>query len=253
MFGGSFRNGTRNSNRYLHYFDDLSANGYTVISIDYRLGLKDVQPKNMQEIIAAMKYAIDIAVEDLYDATLFILKNAPKWKVDVQKIVISGSSAGAVSVLQAEYERCNQTPLAARLPDGFRYAGVIGFAGAILSSGDLRCNTQPAPVLLLHGDCDRTVPFGKLTFEGVNMNGSQEIARQLHDAGMPYCLYQFVGAKHEIADRPMEDNLPEIRRFLHLWVLNGQSLMADTLIQNTDKKEPCHTITMEDFILSNFK
>ncbi|MDR1864393.1 MAG: alpha/beta hydrolase [Bacteroidales bacterium] len=253
MHGGSFRGGARDAKSYLACFDDLAAHGYTVLSIDYRLGLKNAKPKNMQEIIAALKHAVDMAVEDLYDASRFVLEHAGEWKIDAQKIVIGGSSAGAIAVLQAEYERCNQTEAAARLPHGFRYAGVIGFAGAVLSQGDLQCREQPAPALLFHGDCDRTVPFDRLAVDKVNMLGSQEIARQLQEAGAPCCLYRYVGSGHEIANRPMTDNLPEIRRFLELWVINRQPLIWNIQVQGAERKAPCPTLQLEDFIQSNFK
>ena len=73
--------------------------------------------------------AVNIAVEDLFSATLFVLENAEQWQIDTEKIITSGSSAGAISVLQAENAICNRTSSAAVLPQGFNYAGVISYAG----------------------------------------------------------------------------------------------------------------------------
>ena len=72
-----------------------------------------------------MQHAIDTAVEDFYDATGFVINQSSDWNIDVEQIVASGSSAGAITVLQAEYDLCNGHELAKRLPTGFNYAGVI--------------------------------------------------------------------------------------------------------------------------------
>ena len=38
-FGGGFSHGSRNNERYLPYFEMLLAQGFDVVSIDYRLGM----------------------------------------------------------------------------------------------------------------------------------------------------------------------------------------------------------------------
>ena len=40
MFGGGFFSGARNETYLLDYFRTLTGNGYTVVAIDYRLGMK---------------------------------------------------------------------------------------------------------------------------------------------------------------------------------------------------------------------
>ena len=40
VFGGGFVGGQRDNELYTTYFDFLTSNGYDVVSIDYRLGLK---------------------------------------------------------------------------------------------------------------------------------------------------------------------------------------------------------------------
>lgn len=217
MFGGSFRGGTRDSKEYINYFNDLAEHGHTVISIDYRLGLKDVKPQSMADVIPALKRAIDWAVEDLYDATTFVVQHAGEWNIDPGKIIISGSNAGAIAVLQAEYERCNDGPLITQLPRNFRYAGVVSFAGAILTfSNTLQWEKKPAPMILFHGDADGTVPFAKLQVENIMFCGSQEIKEQLYKRGTSYGLLQYIGAAHEISSDPLKYNLPEVRRLLEV-------------------------------------
>ena len=63
------------------------------------------------------------------------------------------AGAGAISSLQCDFERCNRTDLARQyLPEGFRYAGIIAFSGAVFSRIGLDYpHDTPAPTLLLHG------------------------------------------------------------------------------------------------------
>lgn len=75
-----------------------------------------------------------MATGDLYDATAYVCDHASAWSVDKTRIVASGSSAGAITVLMGEYGICNGHPLARqKLPQDFNYAGVISYAGAILT------------------------------------------------------------------------------------------------------------------------
>ncbi len=254
IHGGSFKGGTRDNQSYAEYFDYMAKQGYTVVSIDYRLGMKGATSKNYTEATTMLKKAVDMAVEDLYDATGFILRHASEWKVNPEKIIISGSSAGAVTVLQAEYEYCNRSNIASRLPDNFRYAGVIGFAGAVLSlNGNLTWKNKPAPMLLFHGNADDMVPFGKIDKGNVSLCGSEYIASRLHHFGFPHCFFLYEGSAHEISRMPMKKNLPEIQRFLEVMVFSGEALMLRIQAEEIDKKKPERTLTSEDFFKKNFK
>lgn len=101
MFGGGFIGGTRDNPSYGKWFRQMTEAGYRIISIDYRLGLKGSDKVGIAQVNAIDK-AIHMAVEDLFSATNFILENAGQLGVEPDNIVISGSSAGAISVMQAE-------------------------------------------------------------------------------------------------------------------------------------------------------
>ena len=79
--------------------------------------------------------------------------------IDPNNIVVTGSSAGAITVQQAEWEICNSTPMAAGLPEGFNYKGVMAFAGAVLVDGPLGYKSAPCPVMMFHGTEDELVPY----------------------------------------------------------------------------------------------
>ena len=157
VFGGGFKVGRKDTPTAREWFRLLTDEGFTVAAIDYRLGLKGVEGMGS---INDVYNAIQIAVEDLFSATKYILDNAEEVDIDPSSLVIAGSSAGAITVLQAEWELCNRMGSSVMLPKDFRYAGVMSFAGAIYSrQGTVRYHSEPAPHLLFHGTADRIVTY----------------------------------------------------------------------------------------------
>ena len=199
MFGGGFEEGDRDSEWYQEWFRQLTTNGYRVISIDYRLGLKGVGNSTIEKA-SRLENAIHIAMEDLFSATEFIIDNAESLGVDPEKIVISGSSAGAITAMQAEYEICNRTALSKKLPRGFRYAGVMSFSGAVLTiNGKLKYKSMPSPTLMLHGTADKIVPYKQFRYKKSGMYGSGYIARYFKKSDFEYVMCHFTGLGHEVA------------------------------------------------------
>lgn len=199
MFGGGFIRGTRDDESYNSWFKMMSDNGYRVISIDYRLGLKGSNKVGVAQVNVLDK-AIHMAVEDLFSATNFIIENADQFGVDPSNIVISGSSAGAITVMQAEYEIANKTEWASVLPEGFNYAGVMAFSGAILSrEGKVDYKVVPCPTLMLHGTSDELVPYKQIKVFNLGFFGGGKLVERFKKFGLNYNMYHFVGYGHEIA------------------------------------------------------
>lgn len=199
MFGGGFIRGTRDDESYNSWFKLMTDNGYRVISIDYRLGLKGSNKVGIAQVNVLDK-AIHMAVEDLFSATNFIIENADQFEVDPSNIVISGSSAGAISVMQAEYEIANRTSWASVLPEGFNYAGVMSFSGAILSrEGKVDFKTVPCPTMMLHGTSDELVPYKQIKFFKLGFFGGGKLVERFKKSGLNYNMYHFTDYGHEIA------------------------------------------------------
>lgn len=255
VFGGGFRFGERYSEMFVPYFEFLASHGCTVASIDYRTMLGritfDGRPSPV-DFMNILQSAIDTAVVDLYDATRYIAQQREAWGIDPEKIVISGSSAGAITVLQAEYYRCNSHSLAARLPEGFRYAGVISFAGAISAKKKLHWQTLPCPVMLFHGNADGIVPFRKahLPFLG-GLWGSETIARNLESLDSPCHFYEIDNAGHEIASLPMSRNLYDIAAFLSRQIIDGKPLSVHTFETVPGAPSAKKRFTVLDYIRNN--
>ncbi len=260
MFGGGFSSGTRDAERYIDYFEKLVKNGYSVVSIDYRLGMKAIKGTPTDQNIdplrfaALLKNSITMATEDLFDATSFILSHSDEWHINKNLIIANGSSAGAISVLHGEYAICNNEKIADKLPVGFNYAGIISFAGAIFSTnGDLTYKQLPAPIQMFHGDADRNVPYNKLELSNIGFYGSKHISEQLSKINSPYYFYDVDGANHGIADSPMQNNLHEILSFIDQFVIKKSPLIIHSKVQQIGKSTVKKDFNIMDYINENFK
>ena len=235
MFGGGFKEGTRNAGHYNKWFSMLTGDGYRVVSIDYRLGLKDARKVGVAQS-GLVSDAIEIAVEDLFSATCFLVDNAASLGIDPAAIVISGSSAGAISVMQGQWEACNRSERAAVLPEGFRYAGVMSFAGAIFSKqGRVRYEEEPAPVMMLHGTSDKIVRYGQIWFFNLRFAGAGVLVKTFEKGGYNYNILRFKDRGHEIASS-MVDNYAEEIRFLETNVMRGEKRIVDAMVDDPSIK-----------------
>ena len=231
MFGGGFTSGVRDNPRYQIWFKQMNDLGYGVISIDYRLGLKGTDKVGVAQVNVLDK-AIHIAVEDLFSATNFIIENADQLGVDPSNLVISGSSAGAISVMQAEYELANRTKWAEVLPSDFRYAGVMSFAGAILSrEGKVDYERDPAPTMMLHGTADKVVPYKQIKLFNLGFFGGGKLVRRFDKFGFNYNMYHYLDKGHIIADAMrMTTDLQDM--FIKNNVMMGEKKIIEALIDD---------------------
>lgn len=233
MFGGGFIGGTRDDADYHKWFRQMTENGYRVISIDYRLGLKGSNKVGVAQVNVLDK-AIHMAVEDLFSATNFILDNADQFGVRPDNIVISGSSAGAITVMQAEYEIANNTAWASVLPAGFNYAGVMSFSGAILSrEGKVDFKNEPCPTFMLHGTSDKLVPYNQIKLFNLGFFGGGKLVDRFKKYGLNYNMFHFVDYGHEIAES-MGTTLDLQIKFLETNVMQKKMRIVEAWIDDPD-------------------
>jgi len=165
VHGGSFSSGDKSSPEILDQTTVFTKKGYVTASINYRLSEQGCGVPNGE----CIESIVD-AREDAQAAVRFFRANAATYGVDVSRIAIAGTSAGAITALDVAYTP--EVPGNSGNP-GFSSAvsGAVSLSGAVITG-----NPDPgdAPALLFHGTEDSLVPYEWAT-------GTVE---QAHDAGL---------------------------------------------------------------------
>lgn len=235
-FGGGWQGGKRSDmdSPLYPFCTPMAELGYIVVAADYRLGFKkaeargevprgnlglfllELKGEEKNAIVEVCRKACIDAVEDLYDATSFIVAHAREWGADPSKIVLAGGSAGACNSIMAEYLRANGDEMAkAHLPEGFRYAGVIPCAGALFSRADepVEWKSAPAPFLFFHGAEDPLIPYEA----SAGMKGPQALIPTL-PSETPYVMYSMTGINHDASSIPTSYMNHAIAAFINTYV-----------------------------------
>lgn len=237
-FGGGWEEGNRGSRDSVDMWQPFLSKGYAVIAIDYRLGIRDAKASGeMTDDNGTEMYlrAIEWGVEDLFDATSFVVDHAAEWHLNAAQIVTIGGSSGATNSLVAEYHAANATPLAqAHLPEGFRYAGVISMAGAFWLPKDtpLEFASRPAPIMFFHGAKDWLVTYDEMQadFSGY---GPAYYFREFSGPSYPKWFVDYPQGDHMLAALPITNRQSEMLAFLDRLVLGGEELSIHTIEQST--------------------
>lgn len=228
VFGGGFKMGQRDTPSAVAYLEQLAQNGIVGVAIDYRLGLKGVESTSLIELAKYMENAVNMGVEDTFDAIRYVLNHAQELKINPQQLVLSGSSAGAIISLQCDYYLQNGHPLSQKLPQSFRLGGVVSFSGAIAAfNGKVTYKNPPAPTFFLHGTKDKLVQYNKLMVFGKGMFGSNALAKQFDKNGWPYQFYRFKNFGHEIAVIGYKEHIDHVCNFIQRFVVEKQPLQID--------------------------
>ena len=145
VHGGSFAFGSRTSPELVDQANVFSAKGYVNASISYRLeppGCSAGAP-TVQCVVA-----IQEAMLDAQTAVRFLRTNAATYGIDVNRIAIGGSSAGAITALNVGFSS-SEDPTAA-------VAGAVSLSGGRLLGA---VDAGDAPSMLFHGTSDFIVPY----------------------------------------------------------------------------------------------
>ncbi len=204
LFGGGFAIGERDNEYQRSVAKVLTERGFTVVSPDYRLGLKDsamiAKYGKLSGYQDLFQWCIDIAVEDCAAACAWVVEHAAEIGVSPQRIILTGSSAGAITVLQLDWCRVNGLQQVSALPEGWKPAAVVPYSGGIMCKGKPQWQTQPVPTMLMHGTEDRIVNYKK--FPKVlshALYGGDVVAKQMTKGGYPCWIVRFEGIGHEVA------------------------------------------------------
>lgn len=238
VFGGGFAFSTLERQDIVDYCRRLSQHGLVVAAIDYRLYLKDYKMSGgLLGMIKPVYTAVDYASEDCFDAVKYLLDNAAACKIDPELIILEGSSAGAITALQCDYELCNGLGRSGVLPEGFRFAGVISYSGGIYSSkgSPKYSNMAPAPTMFYHGTEDGLVFYDKFQFFKKGLFGSNHLVKEYEKRGYPYYITRVKGHKHDVADY-MGRTYDDCIWFIDNMVVGKKNLQIDRTYKDMDLK-----------------
>lgn len=235
-FGGRFISGARDDGQVKDLQKYYNKSGWLVIAIDYRQGLKGIKDLSIASGPGKYERAISMAAEDVLSATNYILQNlleTPQFSIDPSLIVTVGSSAGAIAVLQADYFLANRIHGGELLPDTFRYAGVMSFAGAIITNnGKVKYQYHaPAPTLFCHGVIDHYVEYNKIWDLGIGFYGTNQLVKQFKKYNYPYYVRRYEGMGHEVAGYYRNESRL-MDEFLREFVYNKNFLQIDESYYN---------------------
>ena len=233
VYGGGFVIGSRKEKFYQPWIQQMQQDGYTVVVIDYRLGMKGV--KVGRSLPALYRASVDflnaqqMGVEDVFSAVSF-LHERKDLGIDTDNMVVTGNSAGAIISLACAYDiACGRTE---GLPEGFAFKGVMSFAGGLVSlKGAPKFKTAPCPIMLCHGTADKAVAYKHLGTAARGIWGSDWIARHLQKKGWDCCIWRFEGATHDVA-RWMYWLWQEQKDFLETNVMRGVHRSMDVTVND---------------------
>lgn len=173
VHGGGFRSGDKATSPFRQQCNDFAMRGFIAISINYRL-----RPSNQPLV---RQNAID-AAHDMKAAVRWLRRNAAQLKLDPNRIGCTGSSAGAITCLEAAY-----------VP-GEGSSGNPGYSSAVHAVVDLwgflwdlnQLEKGEPPVQIIHGTNDRTVPYSR----------ALELQKRATAVGVPVELHPIQNGGH---------------------------------------------------------
>lgn len=235
IYGGGFVDKNQREESVVTYCREMADEGFVTIATDYRLGLKGVKSKGLISMADNLEKAIKMSTEDLFSAVQYLLAYSEELTVDPEKIILVGSSAGAITALQADYELSNRTSLSSAMPEGFRFAGVVSFSGAVFSrNGKCEWSAQPpAPTMFFHGTADELVTYDKIRFMNIGFFGTNSLVKSFEKNGYPYMCVRFGNRYHEVAAF-MRICAEQTKWFIEKFVFQKKNWRIDTLITDPD-------------------
>lgn len=174
MHGGTFTAGSKETDSLPRWARILAVRGYVVASINYRL----VPATDLHNPDAVA----NMAQEDARAAVRYLRKNAEKLRIDSNRIVVGGDSAGGVIALYYGYVRTaseghsGNPGISSEIQAVMAISGTLksqaycSFLGADLEPMNCEVNSPPGPdftslvdkgvpLLLIHGTQDKVLPY----------------------------------------------------------------------------------------------
>lgn len=191
VHGGGFTGGSRKGASVEAIASELAPLGINLVSIQYRLegNSPTISPEfarfesDYRNLVTgltpARTRAFVAAVEDSVRALRWMQNNANQFCIDPANVGLWGSSAGAFTVLHVAY---SLNPYGITRPEP---RVVVDYWGGLFRDSDIEANE--APLFVLHGTADATVPFSEAT----------ELTARARQVGVPFTFYSITNGGHD--------------------------------------------------------
>jgi acetyl esterase/lipase len=199
LHGGGFKFGSKNARGIKLWSETFAQRGYVCAALNYRLS-----KKNPLFNFTELKRSCYNAVADVEEAVAFFKKNHAAYRIDANRIILAGNSAGAMIALQAVYSNRAELAELARLPDADklpvkhnpqRVAAVINFWGGLYEISWLQ--NARVPIFSAYGTNDKVVPGDQKD----SLYGSIAIHRKADQLKIPNAIKVYEGYSHELQKR----------------------------------------------------
>ncbi len=236
VHGGGFSGGKRDNNMEVRLMEEVAKKGYVGVSITYRLLRKGKAtgfgcdcPRS-EKINVFRESALDT-----WDAIHYIYTQKDEFRIDPNKIIVGGSSAGAEAILNAVYLKDWLFETESKYDD-IQIAGVWSQAGAIVDQRYIG-DHNAIPGVFFHGTKDNLVPYATAPHHYcaperagyIWLDGAATIIEKLQQYESSYLFYTYQEAKHEIAGVQF-DQLPTVFRFFDAIFAGGKVIQEAVII-----------------------
>jgi predicted esterase len=200
MHGGGFKFGSKSLVSIKLWSNYFARRGYVCAAIEYRLGKKDFR----FEFDDLVKNCL-AAVHDTRIAIAYFKANAARLRIDTNRIILAGNSAGGMMALQTAYSSDAEILKLLGRPDSAQashaiepgnIAAIINFWGGIFQPDWLQ--NARVPIVSVHGRLDNIVPYD---YRGFPLYGSAAIHRVADSLGIPNTLKTYDQLSHELQRR----------------------------------------------------
>lgn len=169
LFGGGFVAGDKETEPRA-YCELMARRGYVAIAISYRINQGNVATDG-----------IPAAVSDTRQALRWIYAQAATHRLDTGRIVLGGSSAGAIASLFTVYTELAKAPADA----ASKVALVMDLWGGLYTSVNEMTAGEP-PLIIIHGTADTVVPYTE----------AEKLRDRAKAVGIPYAFNPLAGKGH---------------------------------------------------------
>lgn len=194
MHGGGFRFGSKDAAGIQLWCKDFARRGYVCAAINYTLG-KKMSGFNYDQLHKGCYYA----VADARIAVAYFRQHSKEYRIDPDKIILAGNSAGGMIALQAAYSTHAGLAKMAGIDPGSRQSGVLKVAAVVNFWGgifDLNwLKNAHVPVVNVLGSNDKVMPP---TQKGGPLYGGIAIHQEAGKLHIPNDLKIFDGYAHEL-------------------------------------------------------